>query len=235
MQPAQRIANLRQGLGQKGGYADATLRQKIQGLRQGGPGGSGKAQDGPGGHSKPGGSPNPIPWSAQYETTTGAAGRDFNQTNLDLAGQEQAVKQSYGFEDKTNPYSQAAQLERQYGQQRNQTNNSYAAQGQLYAGSLSNARNADSYTHDQSYDTLRRGYQGSLDQIARARIDAQNKLTDTNQQADVDRLQAAIAQTPEPATAPAPTGNQQGNQRPNQRPNQPNRPNRNQGRNRRNR
>ncbi len=199
---AQRISNLRSGIGQQGGYSDQHLRDRIQSLRQG-------PSQGPSQH--PGGrpsGPSPIPWSAQYETTTGAANREYGQSMSELAAQETGVRQSYGFDDPTNPFSVANSLQRDFSQTQNRTLNNYSAAGQLYSGSLSNQENTDRYGFEQAQDAARRQYAAELAGIGSARTAAQNQLTTTNQQADVDRLQAAISETPDPTTSPQrPQGN----------------------------
>lgn len=58
--------------------------------------------------------------------------------------------------DPTNPYSQAAIMKKHYDDSQRGTTNSYAAQGQLYAGSLNNARATNDYNYGVSGDQLKR-------------------------------------------------------------------------------
>lgn len=58
--------------------------------------------------------------------------------------------------DPTNPYSQAAVMKRNYDNSVRGTTNSYAANGQLYAGSLKNAQQQNDFQYGSGSDQLKR-------------------------------------------------------------------------------
>ena len=73
--------------------------------------------------------------------------------------------QTYGINaqgqfDSTNPYAQAAVMKKRYDESVRGTNNSYAAAGQLYAGSRVNAQNTNDYSYGLGMDQLKRAAQG---------------------------------------------------------------------------
>jgi hypothetical protein len=92
----------------------------------------------------------------------------LTQTRDDTIGglqqQRGAGLQEYGYTedpnthaiafDPNNPYSQAALLRKHYQQAKTGNTTSYAAQGQLYAGSLQNAQNASTDQFNASDDAL---------------------------------------------------------------------------------
>jgi hypothetical protein len=62
--------------------------------------------------------------------------------------------------DASNPYSSAALLQKSYDQQKAGNTTSYAAQGQLYSGSLGNAQTAAKTGYDTGYNQLTGGFKG---------------------------------------------------------------------------
>jgi hypothetical protein len=148
----------------------------------------------------------PLPWSAQYESAISQTNNDLNFSNLSLDQQEGMTKQAYGFDDNSNPYSRAAQLQKQYQQNRNQTLNSYASQGQLYAGSMNNARNIDRSNFEQTWDTEKRDYQAKLQDIQNSRLEAARKADEARIAAEAQRLEDAIQEPPDPSESPPEPG-----------------------------
>lgn len=200
----ERLSRIKKKLGRKN--SPSGLKAKLKGTRQAkkdwrrnlqpnvpGAPGPGQVNQNP-----------PLPWSAQYETGVATHNRNLDFSNLDYNQQEQRVKQAYGFDDKSNPYSRAAMLQRQYQQNRNQTLNSYASQGQLYSGSLSNARNLDRYNYDKTYDTEERNYQAALADIASGRLKAQRERDEGITGLEAQRVEDALSQAPDPAESPKP-------------------------------
>ena len=146
--------------------------------------------------------PAPTPYSGAYDSQVASLGSSLQHTQTDLAGQNLALQQQYGFgADQSNPFSVARQLERQYGQRKAGTQNSYAAQGQLYAGSLSDAKGADRYDYEQSQDSALRDYQAKLAGLSSQGVQAQDQYEQGSADAYAQRLQDALSQAPDPTEA----------------------------------
>ena len=78
-----------------------------------------------------------------------------------------AKKNNYGFGgDTTNPYSQAAMLQKSYDQNRARTLNSSASAGQLYAGSMQTAQDANLSNLEASNSALYGKYQDEIAVLA---------------------------------------------------------------------
>lgn len=157
--------------------------------------------------------PAPVPYSGAYDSTMAGLGKTLADTQSDLAGQGLAVEQQYGFgSDQSNPFSIARQLERRQAQQRNQTTNSYAASGQLYAGSLSNQYGTDSYNAELDRDEAIRDYLSKQAGLATQGRQAQETYTTSANEAYIQKLQDALNQPPDPQEASKPSGGQGGGQ-----------------------
>jgi hypothetical protein len=139
------------------------------------------------------------------------------------------TEQSYGFTDTSNPFNRAAMLQQAYDRNRAKTQTSYAARGQLYAGSLSNARSYDEGNYLRGYDALARQYRGELGDIAAKRLAASRTLSEGTQAARAKALEEALNEPTDPTEAPPGRqrggGRQGGGGRQNapQRPRQPSR------------
>ena len=202
-----RLNTLRDKLGQKGGPSNKDLRKKIQDVK-------GNKQSF---NAGAGASPAPIPYSSQYESTLGQANLKRDQSLVGQAGERSAIKQSYGFEDASNPFSIARGLERQNAERTAGTQNSYAASGQLYAGSLNTAKASDRFTFEQDLDQAQREYATRLAENSQAGIDTANDFADASLDAKAAALEEALSKAPNPALAPPKKknkgkGNQGGNQ-----------------------
>jgi hypothetical protein len=107
-----------------------------------------------------------LPPDPAYQLTIGNLDKTQSDTLAGLTQQRGAGLQQYGYtEDPTthaiafdphNPYSQAALLRQHYQQAKTGNTTSYAAQGQLYAGSLQNAQNASTDSYNASDNALTR-------------------------------------------------------------------------------
>ncbi len=144
-----------------------------------------------------------LPFNAAADTTISGLRNTYAQTLSSLAGQESNTRQQYGFDDQTNPYSIAAQLQTDYNQRKAGTLNSYAGSGQLYSGATQNALNADQTAYLQGTDSAARNYDAALAKIQNDRVSASNALTQGTQQADAKALQDAANATIDPSMAPA--------------------------------
>jgi len=137
--------------------------------------------------------PEDIPFSARAETTIAQAQRNLQATQADIAGRRLAAEQQYGFgADQSNPFSVARMLEQNYHNQRQATLNAMARQGQLYAGSLSNARAADRFNFERSLDEAQREYQAQLADLSRAELAAQLDFEQAQDEARLQALEDAI-------------------------------------------
>lgn len=173
----------------------------IPGVTSGSPGAPGGAPGTPG---MTGAITNPMPWDATYEGSVDAATRTRDSTIAGIDNAVTATKQSYGFDDLSDPFSKIALLKEKFANSKLGTLNSMAAQGQLYAGAENNAQNAVQHNYDINYDATRRSYDQTLGDLARRRTDAGNTATDAVAAAGATRLTTALANRPDPATLPAP-------------------------------
>jgi hypothetical protein len=150
----------------------------------------------------------PVPYSGTYDSTVAGLNQNLSSTQADLAGQGLALDQQYGFgADQSNPYSVARQLERKSMQERTGITNSQAASGQLYAGSTSNAFNAQAYGAGQEQDAALRDYLAKKSGIASQGVTAQNTYEQGANTAYAQKLQDALNQAPDPQEATqAPNG-----------------------------
>jgi hypothetical protein len=109
--------------------------------------------------------PANLPPDAAYQQTIGGLGQALTNTLAGLTQQRGAYLSGAGFtEDPTthaiafdpnNPYSQAALLRQNYQQAGRGNTTSYAASGQLYAGSLQNAQNASTDQYNRGDNAIR--------------------------------------------------------------------------------
>lgn len=137
---------------------------------------------------------------------TDLAGYDYKrQSALDTANaQEDQTRQAYGFEtDATsNPYSRAAVLQRNLQTAQGGSLNSLASRGQLYAGSLNNAREANLESYNQQYDASRREYDNALEKIRAARADAESGYNLDVASAKQSAINRAVKLRPTATTSP---------------------------------
>lgn len=155
--------------------------------------------------------PTSMPWDAQYNSSVGGADQRYADKMAYLGSQRVLAQQGYGidvgFNDyANNPYSRAALLRKSYDTAVRGSNTSYAARGQLYAGSLRNAQNANRSGYDQSYDSLNRDYLAALGDIDREKTSAKEDRERAIEEAGWQRLQGAQNEPLEPQTAPASAG-----------------------------
>ena len=142
--------------------------------------------------------PTPLPWSSQYETSVGGLGRDLNLANAGFAAEEANLRQSYGFDDPSDPFSRARQIQQNFERANRGTLNNYAGSGQLYAGSLSNARTIDRNNYERDHDAARKEYAAALQDLAMRRAQAQSDYDQGVLGAEADRLEYALSERPDP-------------------------------------
>lgn len=152
----------------------------------------------------------PMPWDANYDQTIGGINRNQTSDLAGLANEEAGIKQAYGFDDLSSPFSKLKLLEETFANSKRGDTNSMAAAGQLYSGALGDQKADTQHAQDVNYDTLRRGYDADLAGIAQRRVGINNTAADATTAADWDRTQTALANRPDPASIPvaAPAGDQ---------------------------
>jgi hypothetical protein len=159
-----------------------------------------------------------LPPDPAYQAAIGALQGSRDNTEAGLAQQRAAGLSAYGYTedpnthaiafDPNNPYSQAALMRKRAEQAKTGNTTSYAAAGQLYAGSLQNAQNANTDQFNQSNDALTKAVQNFLAQntiAANAAGDAYNSGAAGALGDSVARASAAPAVGP-PAIDPATAG-----------------------------
>lgn len=104
------------------------------------------------------------------------------------------------YDDHSNPFSRAAVMQLAYDRQRAGNTNSYAARGQLYAGSLQDAQNEGARSHLQNRDALLRQFNASQKAIADSEINATNLSLEQLAQAKAARAARALANRPDDAS-----------------------------------
>lgn len=123
----------------------------------------------------------PLPPDASYEQTLAALAKQRDSTITSLGQQRQQGLLGYGYTeapggalgfDPTNPFSQAAVLKRNYDQARTGNTTSYAARGQLYAGSLQTAQDESGRGELQASDALQKQLGAFLARNTQARFKA---------------------------------------------------------------
>lgn len=144
-----------------------------------------------------------LPFDAAKDTTVSGLRNTYQQTLSSLAGQEANTRQAYGFDDTSNPYSIANQLQTNYNQRKAGTLNSRAAAGQLYSGSTQTALEGDRTAYLQGTDSAIRDYQAKLASIQSNRAKASDTLTQGEKDAYAKALEDAANAPLDPSQAPS--------------------------------
>lgn len=156
--------------------------------------------------------PQAMPVDPQY-------GADVNAAQLGLTTtlqQNQAARgqlgQNYGFgvdaggnviDDPTNPYSQAMALQHAYEQRGAGIGTSYAARGQLYAGSLQVAKTENERSRLAGRDALIRNFMQARTRLDQGDTAAQNAYANAVSAAHAAEIARALEQRPDPGSVPA--------------------------------
>jgi hypothetical protein len=125
---------------------------------------------------------NGLPPDPTYDATVGGLGKTRDNTLAGLRQQREARLIDFGYNasydangtvtgltfDPSNPQSRAAQMRKAYQQAKAGTQNSYASQGQLYAGSRINAQNTNDSNMVRNEDAMQKAL---LSFLAQNRID----------------------------------------------------------------
>lgn len=114
----------------------------------------------PPGSLSPGGTAQPL--DSQYESYLTQARYQRGLSDADAAYQTGQVKQEYGVEDQSNPYSRAALLRENYQRSIRGTTNSYAAQGQGSSGAAQRMQGENARNYSIGADRNARDYQNAI-------------------------------------------------------------------------
>lgn len=161
------------------------------------------------GAAKPVQQPAPLPWDAAAANQVNASQKSLGNAEANLSSQWSQRQQYYGLDGpwadyKTNPYSQAALLQRSY-----DIANRSAITGsgrQLYAGSQVNARNFNTRQYSEGRNDLRLASQGDYLQFQQGLQAARDKHREAVAESEWNRVNAGLEAGPEPAPAPAKGG-----------------------------
>jgi hypothetical protein len=152
--------------------------------------------------------PQAPPIDPIYTEQLGLNQRGLDQTLADIGFQRGQIGQTYGFTEQgtldiSNPYNQAALLQKSYQQGQRGTTNSMAGRGQLYSGAHQRNLDEGTFQYGRSYDALRRQATNAYGQLTRAEQDARSGFGQGNLDALSDSLGRAQGQRP---VDPGPVG-----------------------------
>jgi len=137
---------------------------------------------------------NALPFNATSQANIAAANNNFNIQDLGPGGfQSQLQQLDFDYNSPLNPFNRAAMMQRSYQQGVSRNTNSYAARGQLYAGSLQNAQNAANFGYQQSSASAQQAYQNARNRILQSRALAQQGVTNTTAINNASAIDAALA------------------------------------------
>ena len=155
-----------------------------------------------------------MPVDPGYDAAIGAAGYNLQSALLNTQYQRGQLGSTFGlgldangntFEDVSNPYSRAANFQKQYAQSQRGAQTSMAARGQLYSGAYQNAQNANADTFSRNKDQNIREFMAAHQSLAGAERAAQGEYLGGVAGAESERIGRALAARPDPMTvAPAP-------------------------------
>lgn len=157
-----------------------------------------------------------LPWDVAAANSISASGQSRDNALTSLDSQWTQRQQHYGLEGPwadytTNPYSQAALLQRSY-----DIANRSAVTGSgrmLYSGSQINARNANTRQFNEGRDQLQRAAASDFAEYQGARTRTGDEYREAVAEAEWDRVNAGVTAGPPPAGAPGPKKQKQGGKR----------------------
>lgn len=139
----------------------------------------------------------PLAPSPELLAAQAAANQNIAVGNATDTWQIGQLHNDYGYDasgniDPSNPYSQAAMLQKHYQQSQRGNLNSYADQGQLYSGALQNAQDAAYGSFKQGEYGLKRDLNNQLGQIAIGGLQRYGQYGATLDQQSITNLLAAL-------------------------------------------
>lgn len=156
----------------------------------------------------PGVAGTPLPMDSIYNSQKAGIDTNLDQTLIGIGGERARAYSQFGYTangevDPTNPFSRAALLQRSYEQQSRGNNTSYAAQGQLYAGSYQNAIDQTDRGYAQSKYQLGTEFDSVLAGFNQREVDAKWQNTERTAGAQGEATYRALANRPEDPGLPA--------------------------------
>jgi hypothetical protein len=138
----------------------------------------------------------PQPFDPQLEAARQGAAWNQQTSGAEATYQRGQTAANTGFNadgsvNTSNPYSQATLLQDSYKRSVTGTNNSYAAQGQLYSGARVNAQAANDRGYSQGYDALRRSAMDTYHGIGFGQLQGYGQNALGGNQAEYDALRRA--------------------------------------------
>lgn len=129
----------------------------------------------------------PPPDPAQIAATV-TANRNLGIANADATYQTGQIKQTYGYDDQSDPYSRAALLNETYVRQQLGTTSNFASQGQYNSGAYGGAQRENTHQYAIADDATRREYADALRGVSRGQLQAYADYGTSISAADWDRL-----------------------------------------------
>lgn len=155
--------------------------------------------------------PAPKPtdaWDTAYETAKTNADHDRTSNLARITYDEGRSGRDYGFKfgygadgfvdmnsiavDTSDPFSKMSLLQKAYEDTKRSSANSYAAQGQLYAGSYANQQNSDAFGYSQGSDSLTKAFTDSIKGSGFNRVQTQSDYDTTVSNAGYAKLAALL-------------------------------------------
>jgi len=137
-------------------------------------------------------------FDAAYYGRVNIANHKEEQGLSDLNVQEGNVKQDFGIEDTTDPFSRANAQKRMFLAKQKAASASLASRGQLYSGSHERALQRTRYEEEAARAELRKQYEAAINQIGSARAGVKFNTEEERAQAFEDWL----ARAPDAAEVP---------------------------------
>lgn len=180
-------------------------------LKPGTPNGRPASEQAPAAPAQPDPNDPSLPWNAASAGQQAAIQRSLTDTQGIYNRQLGELSSAYGFstpgltdqagnaitQDISNPYSKAAILQKTYDQRKMGVGNSYAAQGQLYAGSLSNAYKGQEENYLQNRSGLETDYKNRVQDLLDRRKEAGNQANERLAGIESDRVSQGLANAPD--------------------------------------
>jgi len=141
-----------------------------------------------------------TPRDATYygKKTDTQAGYDASLSGL--AAEEQAARQDYGFDDKSNPFSRKAEFDRASEGAVKARHGEYAARGSLFSGAFAKNKAFDERDRLKGEDALRREYDALLQDIGKRKQSAQSQYERDQAAIEADSVSAGVEAGVDPET-----------------------------------
>jgi len=147
------------------------------------------------------------PWDLQAANSEAGALRQRENALTGLGAQWQLTQQRYGLEGpyadlQSNPYSEAAKLQRAYDQARQGSTNSYAARGHLYSGALVGRQVGNDRNYGEGRNSLEMAYAEQGARNTAEKQAAENAYLEAINNARFEALRGQLGEEPDASAAP---------------------------------